>query len=30
MGMKGLVFSTVEKLRSDLAETGLDAELPLP
>jgi putative hydrolase of the HAD superfamily len=30
MGMKGLVFTTVEKLRSDLAETGLDAELPLP
>jgi putative hydrolase of the HAD superfamily len=30
MGMKGLVFSTVEKLRCDLAETGLDAELPLP
>ena len=30
MGMKGLVFSTVEMLRSDLAESGLDAELPLP
>lgn len=30
LGMKGLVFSTVEKLRHDLAESGLDAELPLP
>ncbi len=30
MGMRGLVFSTVEKLRRDLAESGLDAELPLP
>jgi putative hydrolase of the HAD superfamily len=30
MGMKGLVFSTVEKLRSDLVEGGLSLELPLP
>jgi putative hydrolase of the HAD superfamily len=30
MGMKGLVFSTVEKLRSDLIALKLDAELPLP
>jgi len=30
LGMKGVVFSTVEKLRHDLAESGLDAELPLP
>ncbi|MGB8030850.1 MAG: HAD family phosphatase [Terracidiphilus sp.] len=30
MGMKGLVFSTVEKLRADLVESGLDRELPLP
>jgi putative hydrolase of the HAD superfamily len=30
LGMKGLIFSTVEKLRSDLAKSGLDAQLPLP
>jgi len=30
LGMKGLVFSTVEQLRSDLKESGLDSELPLP
>ena len=29
MGMKGLVFSTVEKLRAELVQTGLDRELPL-
>ncbi|MGD0154730.1 MAG: HAD family phosphatase [Terracidiphilus sp.] len=30
LGMKGLVFSTVEKLRVDLVGAGLDRELPLP
>lgn len=30
LGIKGLVFSTVEQLRSDLVAAGLDAELPLP
>ncbi len=30
LGMKGLVFSTVEQLRSDLIMAGLNAELPLP
>ena len=30
LGMKGLVFSTVEKLRADLIALKLDAELPLP
>jgi putative hydrolase of the HAD superfamily len=30
LGMKGLVFSTVEKLRADLAKSGLSLELPLP
>src|ERR1035441_6325516 len=30
LGMRGLVFSTVEKLRSDLIALKLDAELPLP
>jgi len=30
LGMKGLVFSTVEKLRSDLIASGLDGMLPLP
>jgi len=30
LGMRGLVFSTVEKLRSDMVEAGLGAELPLP
>ncbi len=30
MGMQGLIFSTVEKLRSDIVASGLDDELPLP
>ena len=30
LGMKGIVFSTVEKLREDLVAAGLDKELPLP
>ena len=30
MGMKGLIFSTVEKLRADLIDCGLSGELPLP
>jgi putative hydrolase of the HAD superfamily len=30
VGMKGIVFSTVEQLRADLVAQGLDAELPLP
>ena len=30
LGMKGVVFSTVEKLRADLVAMGLDSELPLP
>ena len=30
LGMQGLVFSDVEKLRADLAATGLAAQLPLP
>lgn len=30
LGMKGLVFSTVEKLRADLMAQKLDAEVPLP
>lgn len=30
LGMMGLVFSTVEKLRADLVEDRLDRELPLP
>lgn len=30
LGMKGLVFSDVERLRADLIAAGLDAELPLP
>jgi putative hydrolase of the HAD superfamily len=30
LGMRGLVFSTIEKLRIDLVESGLDRELPLP
>jgi len=29
-GMKGLVFSSVEKLRTDLTASGLNRELPLP
>jgi putative hydrolase of the HAD superfamily len=30
LGMKGMIFSTIEKLRLDLAESGLDRELSLP
>jgi putative hydrolase of the HAD superfamily len=30
LGMKGIVFSTVDKLRADLIAAGLDRELPLP
>lgn len=30
VGMQGLVFSTVEKLRADLLARGLDKELPMP
>lgn len=30
LGMKGLIFSTVEKLRADLIDSGLNRELPLP
>lgn len=30
LGMKGLVFSTIEQLCADLCAQGLDAELPLP
>jgi FMN phosphatase YigB (HAD superfamily) len=30
MGMKGLVFTTVEQLRIDLMTQGLDKVLPLP
>jgi putative hydrolase of the HAD superfamily len=30
LGMKGLVFSDVDRLRADLIAAGLDAELPLP
>jgi putative hydrolase of the HAD superfamily len=30
LGMKGLIFSTVEKLRADLIDSGLSLELPLP
>ena len=30
LGMKGIVFSTVEQLRADLIAAGLDKELPLP
>jgi putative hydrolase of the HAD superfamily len=30
LGMKGLVFSTVEKLRADLVADGMEKELPLP
>lgn len=30
LGMKSLVYSTMEQLRADLVATGLDAELPLP
>jgi putative hydrolase of the HAD superfamily len=30
MGMPAIEFSSVEKLRAELIERGLDAELPLP
>jgi putative hydrolase of the HAD superfamily len=30
LGMKGLIFSTVEKLRADLIDSGLSRDLPLP
>ena len=30
LGIKGVVFSTVEKLREDLIASHLDSELPLP
>jgi putative hydrolase of the HAD superfamily len=30
LGMNGLVFTTVEELRTDLIATGLDGELPMP
>jgi len=30
LGMRAIQFSTVEKLREDLAGVGLDAELPMP
>jgi hypothetical protein len=30
VGMKALIFSTVEKLREDLVASGLDRVLPLP
>jgi putative hydrolase of the HAD superfamily len=30
LGMKGIVFSDVEKLRTDLIESGMSNELPLP
>lgn len=30
IGMKGIIFSTIEKLRVDLQESGLSKELPLP
>lgn len=30
MGMKGVLFTTVKQLRTDLIEQGLDAEVPLP
>jgi FMN phosphatase YigB (HAD superfamily) len=30
MGMRGVLFSTVEKLRADLMASGLDEALPLP
>jgi putative hydrolase of the HAD superfamily len=30
IGMKGMVFTTVEKLREDLIASHLDSELPLP
>jgi putative hydrolase of the HAD superfamily len=30
LGMRGIVFSTVDRLREDLLASGLDRELPLP
>jgi len=30
MGMRGIIFSTIEKLRKDLHDSGFDAELPQP
>jgi putative hydrolase of the HAD superfamily len=30
LGMRGMIFSDVEKLHADLVESGLDRELPLP
>jgi putative hydrolase of the HAD superfamily len=30
IGMKGIVFTSVERLRDDLCSSGLDRELPLP
>ncbi len=30
LGMKGIIFSDVEKLRADLVESGLSNELPMP
>jgi putative hydrolase of the HAD superfamily len=30
MGMNGIIFSNVDRLRADLKESGLDRELPLP
>lgn len=30
LGMKGILFKSVEQLRADLVARGLDAELPLP
>lgn len=30
MGMRGIIFLDVEKLRADIVESGLDRELPLP
>ena len=30
LGMKGVVFTSVEKLREGFIASGLDSELPLP
>jgi FMN phosphatase YigB (HAD superfamily) len=30
LGIQAILFSTVERLRSDLIAHGFDAELPLP
>ena len=30
LGMKGIIFSDVEKLRTDLVQSGMSRELPLP